>query len=545
MKTYQLLIDTWEGQLDVDEAVLKANGVAGMLIRLNDMNGGHHKDATFDVQWKQANGFIRAPYFVYNPWVTGQKNFDWLKANMPADARAVMVDMEVRKEGYSPVTYAAEFEAFKKLSKGHWRTVIYVGEWFLKYLSKWPSDVEYWWSQWPYAFYPSDTRSLTWDQLRVELEPFTGPLNAGRCPGTIRMWQFTGDRLILPGSTKPLDLNVFFGTYDELAEWLGSPQEEPSAPPPPPTPDPVEPETEPTEYFGTVLRGPIIVRTYPQVSEATKTNIRLNVGDVETGRIWAGNGYVWLRIAIGWVAVRMLDGSGQLIKLTVKTTTSSRIVQLRDPFEPIIQDNMGLGTGTEIGSFIHGPLWDEEDGFKDVTTWQVIGKKWFDYMLSLQPVDFLKYGFTRKQKENWLINRTPNTKASRPWFVANGEEVFGHCVVLSQPVRIKTYADGTPIITYFDKVWLADKYVKGVAFVELDGFKPEHAGQPLKWMIDNAYAQYWLALPTATKINYHPRGDIIQLVFSPDVWRTNNRAKRYMPLFYVKGYKIDGTKEQG
>lgn len=54
---YQLGIDTWEGQLELDEAVLKANGVKFIFVRLNDINGGHHKDENFDKQWGEAAGF--------------------------------------------------------------------------------------------------------------------------------------------------------------------------------------------------------------------------------------------------------------------------------------------------------------------------------------------------------------------------------------------------------------------------------------------------------------------------------------------------------
>ena len=54
-----------------------------MITRLNDINGGHHKDENFDKQWKQAQYFLRAPYFVYNPWVNGKGNYDWLMANLP------------------------------------------------------------------------------------------------------------------------------------------------------------------------------------------------------------------------------------------------------------------------------------------------------------------------------------------------------------------------------------------------------------------------------------------------------------------------------
>jgi GH25 family lysozyme M1 (1,4-beta-N-acetylmuramidase) len=229
MQTYQLLVDVWEGQLEVDEATLRANGVAGMLIRLNDMNGGHHMDTNFAAQWAQAEGFARAPYFVYNPWVSGLENYNWLRANMPSAAGAVMIDIEVRKDGYSPATYAFEVQKFIELAKTQWKTAIYTGQWFLSYLSVWPKDVDYWWAQYPYTFYPASVVSMTWNELRAKLDAFTGPINAMSCPGPLRMWQFTGDKLILPGCVRPIDVNAFFGTAQDLAAWLGM-AEEPEPP---------------------------------------------------------------------------------------------------------------------------------------------------------------------------------------------------------------------------------------------------------------------------------------------------------------------------
>ena len=93
-----LLIDTWEEGGEVDETVLLANNVTGMIVRINDMNGGHHIDENFYIQWEQGRVLpIRIAYFVYNPWVDAQGNYDWLIAHLPAECGAVMIDIEVTK----------------------------------------------------------------------------------------------------------------------------------------------------------------------------------------------------------------------------------------------------------------------------------------------------------------------------------------------------------------------------------------------------------------------------------------------------------------
>ena len=220
--TRSIGIDTWEGQLEIDEAVLKANGVAFMFVRLNDMNGGHHKDTGFDRQWLEAKNFYRAPYFVYNPWVSGLQNFQWLQANMPAGTKTVAVDIEVRMTNYPSTTYATEVAKFEALLKAnHFRYVIYTGEWFLQYLSTWNKDADYWWAQYPLEFYPATVLHLTWDELRARLAKYTGPFNAAKVPGRLKFWQFSGDRLILPGNNREMDVNVFMGTEAELAEFFG------------------------------------------------------------------------------------------------------------------------------------------------------------------------------------------------------------------------------------------------------------------------------------------------------------------------------------
>lgn len=224
---YQLAIDTWEGQAEIDEAVLKANKVLGIVTRLNDIRGGHHLDENFAKQWEQSAGFCRAPYFVYNPWVDGKANFAWLLNNMPLDAKAVFLDVEVRYAGLSPSTYAKHFAEFYNLVRLRWNPCIYTGEWFLSILSSWPTDAYYWWAQYPFEFYPSQPINMTWDVLREKLVKYEYPLNADKVPGKLLMWQFTGDRLILPGNPRIMDVNVFYGSEAEMRKFFGGDVETP------------------------------------------------------------------------------------------------------------------------------------------------------------------------------------------------------------------------------------------------------------------------------------------------------------------------------
>jgi hypothetical protein len=221
MDNYQLIFDVWEGQLEINEAELLAGGITGLVIRLNDMYGGHHKDTGFDKQWSEASSFVRWPYFVYNPWVSGEQNYGWLAANMPTNCPAVAVDVEVRKDDLPPATYGAQVAAFLKLAQTKWKVHIYTAEWFINYVTPWPK-MDYWWAQYPAAMYPVNKINVSWTQLRTMISQLNWPpANANKCPGTIRLWQCSGDRLITPGNDRPMDINLFPGTVSDLRTWLG------------------------------------------------------------------------------------------------------------------------------------------------------------------------------------------------------------------------------------------------------------------------------------------------------------------------------------
>lgn len=222
MDKMSLVLDVWEGQLEIDEAELLVGGVDGIVIRLNDMNGGHHMDAGFAKQWVDVEMFERWPYFVYNPWVSGKENYDWLVKHMPAGCPSVAVDVEVKKPGLNPVEYGLQLQEFMWKAEIHWQAHIYTGEWFLPNVEPWPKDADYWWAQYPLSMYPSRRVELTWEELQRKIEKLTWPpANAYICPGKVKMWQCSGDRFILPGTSRAMDINLFPGDLNDLVSWLG------------------------------------------------------------------------------------------------------------------------------------------------------------------------------------------------------------------------------------------------------------------------------------------------------------------------------------
>jgi GH25 family lysozyme M1 (1,4-beta-N-acetylmuramidase) len=220
----QRLFDVWEGSLNIDEDVIAAGGIVGLFIRLNHMSGGHHMDANFTAQWVQSVNFLRAPYFVYNPWVDGRANYEWLMAHLPAnDVTLVSADIEVRYKEYSPEVYADQVQIFTDLLRAQCHMVIYTGAWFLPVLAHWPTDVEYWWARYPDKFYPNPSEIWSYAKLELETEKYGWyPDPKKKCPGEIEVWQCSGDRLKLPGCQgRAVDVNLINKTFEETRTWWG------------------------------------------------------------------------------------------------------------------------------------------------------------------------------------------------------------------------------------------------------------------------------------------------------------------------------------
>lgn len=221
MTERQLLVDIWEGNIGLEPQKLLDNGVKGMIVRINDMGGGHHIDARFAENLAIAKLFsVHGVYFVYNPWVNGISNYNWLIANLPTSYKnRLFIDIEVRYAGYSPVTYAEEVAKFLVLVKKNWLVSPYTGQWFLPTLSSWPRELDYWWAAYPSAL----SYCPSWAEYRRILDTLDFAYNKASCPGKVVLWQASGDyvKLLEGFGGRAVDVNVFLGTEAELKTWFG------------------------------------------------------------------------------------------------------------------------------------------------------------------------------------------------------------------------------------------------------------------------------------------------------------------------------------
>ena len=203
---YKMGVDVWQGSLDIDEAVLKASGVDFIFVRMNNSYGQPLPDANFDNQWAQASGFKRGAYYVVSPNYSSATHAAYILAHKPADLKVISLDVELA--GGTPATYSLLLNQLITLLKQAGLTVlIYSGGGYRSLVSPWPTDVDYWWAAYPYALYPANTTTLTWDALRAKLAALNwiGEI----APAHVCAWQCSGDRFILPGTAnRTMDINL-------------------------------------------------------------------------------------------------------------------------------------------------------------------------------------------------------------------------------------------------------------------------------------------------------------------------------------------------
>ena len=212
--------DVWEGSLEYDEAEFVKGGIAYLLPRLNSTLGTLHKDDLFDKHWREATSFMKIPYFVYSPYFSGYDNWNWLRQNLPAGIVTCAVDIEIARDGYSPEEYSRNVQYLLDNMRGVGMIpVIYTGGGYTGLLNPWPAG-RYWWARYPYSMYPAETTHVTWEQLESMIDALAWyPNDPTKIPGECRLWQCSGDRLIVPGTSRTIDVNISNMTAEEFAVY--------------------------------------------------------------------------------------------------------------------------------------------------------------------------------------------------------------------------------------------------------------------------------------------------------------------------------------
>ena len=203
---FKIGCDVWQGSLDIDEATLKAAGVEFIFIRMNNNYGQPQPDTNFATQWAQASGFKRGAYYVVSPMFSAAQHASYILGSKPADLKVISLDVELA--GGTPATYSLLLnQLITTLKQAGLTVILYTGGGYKSLVSPWPTGVDYWWAAYPYALYPANTTTLTWDQLKARLAGvnWIGEI----APAHLAIWQCSGDRFILPGTAgRAMDINV-------------------------------------------------------------------------------------------------------------------------------------------------------------------------------------------------------------------------------------------------------------------------------------------------------------------------------------------------
>jgi GH25 family lysozyme M1 (1,4-beta-N-acetylmuramidase) len=201
LSQYKIIVDSWEGSGDYDEAVLQANGVAALIIRMNESDGSLQLDEHFLDNWPEASALARAVYVVINPNISALNYYTWIMATKPVECKVMALDIEIA--GPSSAAYSTLIVTLANmLIDTGLKVLIYSGAWFFHHVMPWPKQFDQWWARYPYALQPSPSPTITWDQLKAKLEacdwiPFvTGYSEAN--VGHVVLWQCSS-AFYLPG----------------------------------------------------------------------------------------------------------------------------------------------------------------------------------------------------------------------------------------------------------------------------------------------------------------------------------------------------------
>ena len=127
-----------------------------------------------------------------------------------------------------------------------------------------------------------------------------------------------------------VDVNVYNGTPAQLAARLHlAPTPDPEPEDPPVIITPAEPETLPDVWTGKIISWTrMTIRKYPEVGTETDSGHRMYLNEGVCGRLWIGNGYLWMKLDMPgkpvhglWIAVRRHPQGDRFVKLDTRVTT--------------------------------------------------------------------------------------------------------------------------------------------------------------------------------------------------------------------------------
>lgn len=312
-------IDVSRWNPNLDYKVLADNGVKFAIVKIT--SGDYAKTLLRDVHIKGFRnvGIKVGAYHWCDPIAKDQTQIDYFCSELDYwKIKVAALDVEQYWADWTEFNYRLPITKFldptrisqnaynmhNAMNNRGFNTIVYSRESFIEeYASPmkfWISPLYSWWAYWVYD--PAFGRvTITWDYLKQAFLPkIPAPISA--IGAKWRIWQYTGDKFILPGTGgNPIDINLYNGTLDELEKYFEGETVALPTPPEPTIPDPTEYTKFQCSTYGLRIRQ----------SPMGKIEGDLNPGDIldlASNEVISKDGYDWIPVKL-WLAKGKTDGN--------------------------------------------------------------------------------------------------------------------------------------------------------------------------------------------------------------------------------------------
>jgi GH25 family lysozyme M1 (1,4-beta-N-acetylmuramidase) len=235
MSTDFFLIDVSHWDPSVDWKILKSHNVLSAIIKAADGYNGIDNMFQTHCNGAKAEGMALGAYHFFRPWIDQasiEKQAQFFLDNIAGQpVKFIGIDLEEYTKNpankVAPSTYSQRAKAAAVYLRSHTDLplVIYTRKLFLDTYAPqvydWLWNFQLWLAHWRYS--ESDLHSgkqtISWqDLIDHHLPPYSGP-TVPPSNSTWTLWQWTGEKYLVPGITTPIDLNFFNGSKDDFFQW--------------------------------------------------------------------------------------------------------------------------------------------------------------------------------------------------------------------------------------------------------------------------------------------------------------------------------------
>jgi len=237
MNDYVIGIDVSRWQKDVDWQMLYEKGVRFAVVKLSQ--GNYSKDAMVETHVKGAlaAGMVVGLYHWHDPMCDVKSQLAHIqKCASGLNFSFFGIDVEQFWQDWgewqkneitrlipSTTISRSSLELAQRLREIYSKKVVVYTRASFVYerapdMNSWLKDWDTWLAHYPYA--PGRV-TTSWELLKKQMLPSIGsPFLPKGCTGW-KLWQWSGDKFLLPGVPTTVDLNFFHGNENDLRAWAG------------------------------------------------------------------------------------------------------------------------------------------------------------------------------------------------------------------------------------------------------------------------------------------------------------------------------------